>query len=117
MKKLLLVCAVLACLFALVACNQSPTIPTELDTTNPYFTGKVIGIEENGCLMEVTHTGNGNFYVGERIIVNTNIKNCPQYQIGDHLRISFDGKVALSFPGQVLNVYSVIKTDASGNPQ
>ena len=114
MKKLLLICAVLACLAVLSACNQSPS---ELDTQNPYFTGKVIEIEERGCLMEVTHTGNGNFYVGERIIVNTNIRGCPNYRVGDHLRISFDGKVALSLPGQVLNVYSVVKTDASGNPQ
>ena len=113
MKKILLICAVLACFAALVACNQEPT---ELDTENPYFTGKVIEIEERGCLMEVTHTGNGNFYVGERIIVNTNVKGCPQYAVGDHLRISFDGKVALSLPGQVLNVYSVVKTDANGNP-
>ena len=113
MKKLLLICTVLACLAMLVACNQSPT---ELDTENPYFTGKVIEIEERGCLMEVTHTGNGNFYVGERIIVNTKIKDCPKYAVGDHLRISFDGKVALSLPGQVLNVYSVVKTDANGNP-
>ena len=113
MKKILLVCTVLVCLTMLVACNQSPT---ELDTENPYFTGKVIEIEERGCLMEVTHTGNGNFYVGERIIVNTNVKGCPKYAVGDHLRISFDGKVALSLPGQVLNVYSVVKTDANGNP-
>ena len=113
MKKLLLICTVLACLAMLVACNQSPT---EMDTENPYFTGKVIEIEERGCLMEVTNTGNGNFYVGERIIVNTNVKGCPKYAVGDHLRISFDGKVALSLPGQVLNVYSVVKTDANGNP-
>ena len=113
MKKILLICVAFACLFALAACNQSPT---ELDTENPYFTGKVIEIEARGCLMEVTNTGNGNFYVGERIIVNTNIKDCPKYAVGDHLRISFDGKVALSLPGQVLNVYSVVKTDANGNP-
>ena len=115
MKKILFVCAVLMCIITLSACNQSPA---ELDTKNPYFTGKVIGIEEDGkCLMEVTNTGNGNFYVGEKIIVNTNVKGCPAYSIGDHLRISFDGKVALSLPGQVLNVYSVVKTDADGNPQ
>ena len=113
MKKILLIGAALVCLAILVACNQEPT---ELDTENPYFTGTVIEIEERGCLREVTHTGNGNFYVGERIIVNTKIKDCPKYAIGDHLRISFDGKVALSLPGQVLNVYSVVKTDANGNP-
>ena len=115
MKKSLLVCAAIACMLVLAACQKQPSV--ELDTENPYFTGKVIEIEERGCLMEVTHTGNGNFYVGERIIVNTNIRGCPNYRVGDHLRISFDGKVALSLPGQVLNVYSVVKTDASGNPQ
>ncbi|MBO5931005.1 MAG: hypothetical protein J6Q70_02075 [Clostridia bacterium] len=114
MKKVLLVGLALACLLALGACQKAPG---ELDTKNPYFTGKVIEIEERGCLMEVTNTGNGNFYVGERLIVNTNVKGCPAYSIGDHLRISFDGKVALSLPGQVLNVYSVVKTDADGNPQ
>ena len=113
MKKILLIGVLLVCFAVLTACNQ---LPTELDTENPYFTGKVIEIEERGCLMEVTNTGNGNFYVGERIIVNTNIKDCPKYAVGDHLRISFDGKVALSLPGQVLNVFSVVKTDANGNP-
>ena len=113
MKKFLLICALLTCFMMIGACDQSPT---ELDTENPYFTGKVIEILDKGCLMEVTNTGNGNFYVGERIIVNTNIKDCPKYAVGDHLRISFDGKVALSLPGQVLNVFSVVKTDANGNP-
>jgi hypothetical protein len=117
MKKVLLVGLVLTCLLAVCACKKQPTTPAELDTENPYFTGKVLEMEERGCLMEVTHTGNGNFYVGEKIIVNTNIKGCPKFAVGDHLRISFDGKVALSLPGQVLNVYSVVKTDANGNPQ
>lgn len=114
MKKLISILLISACVIAICACQQKPNEP--LDTENPYFTGKVIEIEERGALLEVTHTGNGNFYVGERIIVNTNIKNCPNYEVGDHLRISFDGKVALSYPGQVLNVYSVVKTDAGGNP-
>ena len=114
MKKLISILLISACIVAVCACQKKPEGP--LDTENPYFTGKVIEIEERGCLMEVTNTGNGNFYVGERIIVNTNIKDCPKYKAGDHLRISFDGKVALSYPGQVLNVYSVVKTDANGNP-
>lgn len=114
MKKLISILLISACIVAICACQKKPEGP--LDTENPYFMGKVLEIEERGCLMEVTNTGNGNFYVGERIIVNTNIEGCPKYKVGDHLRISFDGKVALSLPGQVLNVYSVVKTDANGNP-
>ena len=93
------------------------TSANDLPWADCIASAKVIEIEERGCLMEVTNTGNGNFYVGEKIIVNTNIKGCPKFAVGDHLRISFDGKVALSLPGQVLNVYSVVKTDANGNPQ
>lgn len=114
MKKLISILLISVCLVAICACQKKPEEP--LDTENPYFTGKVIEIEERGCLMEITNTGNGNFYVGEKLIVNTNIKGSPKYEIGDHLRISFDGKVALSYPGQVLNVYTVVKTDANGNP-
>jgi hypothetical protein len=113
MKKVLLVGLALACLLALGACQKAPG---ELDTKKPYFTGKVIEILDKGCLMEVTHSGNGTFPIGEKVIVNTNIQNAPKFGVGDHLRISFDGKVALSYPGQVLGVYSVTKTDANGNP-
>ena len=113
MKKIFLACVAVTCLLAVCACKKPNDAP--LDTENPYFTGKVIEIIDKGCLMEITHSGNGTFPIGEKIIVNTNIKNCPKYAVGDHLRISFDGKVALSYPGQVLNVYSVVKTDANGN--
>ncbi len=114
MKTLISILLASACILAICACQKKPDEP--LDTENPYFTGRVIEMEERGCLMEVTNTGNGNFSVGEKIIVNTNIAGCPKFDVGDHLRISFDGKVALSYPGQVLNVFSVVKTDANGNP-
>lgn len=114
MKKILLACLAAVCVVAVCACQKKPQEP--LDTENPYFTGKVIEIIDKGCLMEVTNSGNGTFPIGEKIIVNTNIQNAPKFEVGDHLRISFDGKVALSYPGQVLNVYSVVKTDANGNP-
>ena len=80
-----------------------------LDTEKPYFMGKVLEKYDDRCLLEITDTGNGHFTVGDKVIVNTNIKNCPQFDVGDYLRISFDGKMALSYPPQVLTVYSIIK--------
>jgi preprotein translocase subunit YajC len=69
MKKLTVVLLLSVCFAILCSCQQKKQEQQEqqesLDTANPYFTGKVIEIEERGCLMEVTHTGNGNFYVGE----------------------------------------------------
>ena len=88
----------------------------DLDTTSPYFVGKVLEINEKGFLVEVTNTGNGQFVLGDKVQVNTDLSGCIMYNISDHLRISFDGKVALSYPPQVTNVYSISKTDSQGNP-
>ena len=108
MKKVaLLLCAAL-CLFTLCACHSQEDTP-EFDILNPYFTGKVIEKTDNGCLMEVTDVGNTGFAVGERLLVNTAISGSPAYDVGDCLKISFDGKVALSYPGQILNVFLVSK--------
>ena len=98
------------CIFACVACDFNGDDGGR-DILNPYFTGKVLETYENSCLLEVTDTGSGNFYVGDKVVVRTNIKNCPDYAVGDYLRISFDGKVALSYPAQVLNVYIVSKVE------
>lgn len=106
MKKLLAVLFVIACLCTLIACNSSNE---ENDTLNSYFTGKVTEVYEKRCLVEVTDTGNGNFTVGDKVVVNTDIPACPDYGIGDYLTISFDGKVALSYPPQVLKAYSIAK--------
>ena len=86
-----------------------------VDVLNPYFKGKVLEINEKGFLLEVTDTGNGCFAVGERVQVNTDLSDCSEYKVGDYLRISFDGKVALSLPPQVTSVYSICKTDSEGN--
>ena len=108
MKKLLALMLTVICIAALASCASAVE-------ENPYFTGRVIEKFENRCLLEVTNTGNRNFFVGETLIVNTNIENCPDYEVGDHLTIVFDGKVALSYPGQILNVYRITKTDSNGN--
>ena len=103
------------------ACNHGHHTEEEmgeegLDALNdPYFTGKVLEINEKGFLLEVTNTGNGCFAVGERVQVNTDLSRCGKYSVGDYLRISFDGKVALSLPPQVACVTSICKTDSEGN--
>ena len=110
MKRFLARLLVCVCLVMGVACDWIKTDGGK-DILNPYFTGKVLEKYENSCLMEVTDTGNGNFFVGEKVVVRTDIKNCPDYDVGNFLRISFDGKVALSYPAQVLNVYIVSKVE------
>ena len=114
MKKVLFLFLISAFLFSFAACASSePADNGQRDTANPYFTGKVLEVYEAGCLVEVTDIGNGHFWVGEIVNVHTNIPACPQYAVGDFLRISFDGKVATSYPPQVTNVFIISKVNAS----
>lgn len=108
MKKLAVWLLCFICLFTLMACQEKEE---GKDILNPYFTGKVIGIYENSCLVEVTDTGNGNFFVGEKVVVHTDISNCPEYAVEDSLTISFDGKVALSYPPQIFGATIISKAD------
>ena len=118
MKRFLSMLLVLSCFCMLVACNSNnKDVPKDdgRDILNPYFTGKVIEVYENGCLLEVTDIGNGHFTIGDKVQVNTNISTCPKYDVGDFLRISFDGKVAESYPPQITKVFIVSKIDVNEN--
>lgn len=116
MKRIFILILALLCALSLIACSKDSGEMGDTNNggedeaqTDYYFSGKVLEIYETRCLLEVTDTGNGNFTVGDKIIVNTSIENCPTYDIGDTLTVVFDGKVALSYPAQVLAVYRIIK--------
>ena len=81
-----------------------------IDTTSPYFCGRVIETNSKGFLVEVTDGGNGSFALGERVQVNT---EQGEYEVGDNLRIAFDGKVAMSYPPQVTSVQSIVRVGDS----
>ena len=81
-----------------------------IDTNSPYFCGRVIETNSKGFLVEVTDGGNGSFALGERVQVNT---EHGEYNLGDNLRIAFDGKVAMSYPPQVTSVQSIVRVGDS----
>ena len=95
------------CLLALVGCG--------LKDDSVIFTGKVLGKFDSGCLLEVTNSEGETFAVGEQVVVHINIEDCPEYAAGDHLTVSFDGTVAVSYPPQIYSVHSIKQTDALGN--
>ena len=88
---------------------------TEIDRTKPYFTGEVTKKSEGGCLLAVTDVGNGNYGLGNEVFVHIPSEGFPAYEVGDFLTVSFDGKMALSLPPQVTNVYAIYHTDSTGN--
>ena len=108
MRKLLLLLFIPICFITLVACQANNGIN---NSDNPYFTGKVTEIYNESCLVEVTNTGNGNFEIGNTVQIHTRISNCPSFDAGDYLIITFDGKVAYSYPPQIPNVLSISKVE------
>ena len=124
MKRIIAMALVLICILGMSACNIEQLFNKDHncedhkdnvvnDPSIPYFSGEVIEKNEKGFLVCVTDSGNGSFAVGEKVQVNTELAECPEYQVGDELRIVFDGKVAMSYPPQVTSVYSV--TEVGGD--
>jgi hypothetical protein len=80
--------------------------PNEAMPSEYNFTGRILEkLEGESYLMEVTDVGNGNFAVGNEVVVNSSMLS--NFQIGDMLNIQFDGKVTMSIPPQVVNVLGV----------
>lgn len=114
MKRIFALFLIMISIFGLVACNSNGE---GKDILNPYFTGKVLEIYDKSCLVEVSDIGNGHLSVGEEVVVSTDISNCPEFAVGDYLTISFDGKVAESYPPQILKVYLISKADGIENTE
>ena len=110
---------ILVCTVALVACNNNGDDKgkdSDNDIVNQvYFCGKVIEVYDKSCLVEVIRIGNQHLIIGDKVVVHTDIEGCPQYAVGDCLKIVFDGKVTKSNPPQIVNVYGIYKTDKDGN--
>lgn len=119
MKKMMAFVLACICLLALVACNTGGDGGAQNNAKPAYFVGEVLEVYDSGCLLEVTDEGNyGHLAVGTSVQVTTNIENCPEYAIGDLLKVVFDGTVAESYPPQILHVIQIEKADSTqgGDP-
>lgn len=110
LRKRLLILLLAVCLLALAGCragteqipSTQPEQPQEI--TEPYFLGIVLEKYDESCLVEVTDVGNGNFAVGQQVVVHINVPDCPNFAAGDTLTIVFDGKMTCSLPPQIVCV-------------
>lgn len=111
MKRIIAFVFAFFVLVTLFSCKESGN-----DIINQaYFRGKVIEKHEKSCLVEVVDTGNQKLTIGDKIVVKTDIEACPQYEVGDYLRIVYSGEMALSYPPQIFEVYVIQITDEIGN--
>ena len=112
MKRLISILLSIITLTMLMGCNLGDRV--NIDENTPYFTGKVIEIEEDRCLLQITDEGNQYLAKDSTVYVNTSIKDCPDFEVGDHLTVTFSGAVGLSLPPIVFSVLKIQKTTADG---
>ena len=106
MKKLgiLALCAIL--LFAsLTACTNTKSEGSAIIAS--HFSGKITEVRDSAYLLEVTDVGNGQFGMGNPVIVL--VYETPTYQVGDVLTVEFDGTIAKSYPPQITNATAIHK--------
>ena len=114
-KKLIALFLSLVCLSTLVACTLIDT-QAQNNAEPAYFIGEVIECHGSGCIVRLTDTGSwGGLPIGEIAHVSTNVENCPEYDVGDYIKVVFDGTVAESYPPQIMHVIRIEKTDSNGN--
>jgi hypothetical protein len=82
---------------------------------HPYFVGKVLEKYEKGCLLEITDQGNRFMDTGTVVTVNTDLDGCPEYSVGDYLRVEFDGTVAETYPPQIIKVIAIDLLNSAEN--
>ena len=113
MKKIITILFIFAIFSSLISCTKDES---ENNAQPAHFVGKAIEIYEYYCLLEVTDEGNfGHLAKGTTVKVMTDSVDCPEYALGDHLKVVFDGAISKSNPPQVLHVISIEKTDSAGN--
>ena len=66
---------------------------------------------ENSCLLEITDNVHSPLNLNDLVVVNTNISNCPNFEVGDSLKIEFDGTMTKSNPPQIFNTLIIEKID------
>lgn len=110
MKKFL---SLILSLVFIVSFSSCKTIDKVQDVVKPNFVGKVVEKYDNSCLVEVASNEDSYPTIGEKVMVNTNIDDCPQYEVGDFIKITYNGEIAESYPLQIHHVYSVSIVDSN----
>lgn len=106
-KRSLVCLLALLCALALVSCKAK-----EKESNNPYFCGRVLEQYEDCCVVEVTDIGGQSLQQGDLIVVRTAIDDCPDFAVGDILRVEFNGEIAETYPMQLNHVLAIKRVEA-----
>lgn len=96
---------------SLAGCGEEKATPSE--DGGAYFTGEVTGVSNSTVLVKVTDSGNSGISKGSEaeVSVSETDGDFPEYEIGDTVRISFDGEVMETYPLRIKSVSEIVVTE------
>lgn len=116
MKRVLSLVLALTCILVVTGCSQE-NIQEEKDN-QVSFVGTVIEVNEEQLLVEVTDKADSAFITGNQVYVKKEVVSadgCPDVKVGEYIRVFFDGSILDSIPAKIGTIFSIYKTDETGN--
>ena len=106
MKRLFAILLAVCCLTFVVGCDEAI-----VDRSSVFVIGEVTSVSEFGLMIEVTDSGDCGLSVGTLASVSLRgVSDDPSmYQVGDFVRVVFDGGVQESYPVGISTVYGITK--------
>ena len=109
MKKLFVFVLALVLAVSLVACGKGESNNgakiSETNGDDYYFKAKVVEVNGTTLLVEVTEVGRAGLSVGSLVSFSRD----AEFEVGDTVKVVFDGVIQETYPCQLPNVYSVTK--------
>lgn len=93
----------------LSGCSKQLNMNTVLN--EPNFAGTVSEVHEKYILVNVNEDEDVYKNSADLITVSLNVKlkdGLSEYQVGDEVRVYYDGMIAESYPAQANNVYAIL---------
>lgn len=113
MKRYLVILLAALMVFACVGCGDSVIScygdSTERDADAPYMVeGEVLAVSKGSIKIKTVLYGGSGIVVSTRFVEGYGYKSdVDNIKVGDFVRVLYDGKVAESYPPQILTVYSI----------
>lgn len=114
MKKNTLFCLLLSVLLILPLLSLASCKP--IPEPSAHFVAKVTEVRENQLYVTVIDKRTSSLEVGKPAFVSTDFEGYTACSVGDYIIVEYDTMVQEIYPPIVPNVFSIVKTDANGNP-
>ncbi len=109
MKKLIALVLALVCVFGLVACNQKSGKDFDIPDDHNLLGAKILEIHDDYFIVEPLAGMEDLVSAGKVHVPTRNADPNTDWQVGDLVVITYDGKALETYPVQLGQVYKIVK--------